>query len=68
MLDNYYQKAYNKDKDDPYIWFRLGKCYYFGHGVERDKNRAYDFIKMSIEKGFTDAQNFYNEYFVDRNY
>ena len=59
----HYQKAYEVDKEDPYIWFRLGRCYYFGHGVERDTNRAYDFISLAKNKDFSDAVQFYDEYF-----
>lgn len=59
----HYQKAYEVDKEDPYIWFRLGRCYYFGHGVERDTNRAYDFISLAKNKDFIDAIQFYDEYF-----
>lgn len=62
-----FQKSYELNQEDPYIWFRLGRCYYFGHGVERDVNRAYDFISLAKNEDFSDAVRFYDEYFKDRN-
>jgi len=57
-----YQKAYEINDTDPYIWFRLGRCYYFGHGVEKDEKKAYEFINLARNDGFNDAKNFYEEY------
>lgn len=62
----YYQKSYEIFPENDYIWFRLGRCYYFGHGVERDVDRAYDFISLAQKKGNGDAIDFYEEYFKNR--
>ena len=61
-----YQKSYEIFQENPYIWYRLGRCYYFGYGVERDVNRAYDFISQAKADNFPEAIDFYEEYFKNR--
>lgn len=57
------QKAYELFQENPYVWYRLGRCYYFGNGVERDVERAYDFLSQAANKDFKDAKEFIEEYF-----
>lgn len=61
-----YQKAYEIFPENPYAWYRLGRCYYFGHGVERDINRAYDFMSLAAEKDFNEAKEFIRKHFPDK--
>lgn len=49
-----YQKA--ASKGDAYAMWRLGQCYDNGNGVERDKKKAYEWIKKAAEKGCVEAK------------
>lgn len=57
-----YLKA-SKIKMTKSLQFALGRCYYFGHGVEQDKEKAHDLIYLSAKKGYKPAINFINEFF-----
>ena len=59
----HYSKSYELFSDNGYIEFRLGRCYYFGHGVEMDSNKAYVFLTSAKNKDFSDAKEFLNEHF-----
>ena len=61
-----YNKSYEFFKENPYIWYRLGRCYYFGNGVERDINRAFDFMSQAAQDDFDEAKDFIETYFKNR--
>ena len=43
--------------------YRLGRCYYFGHGIEENKEKAKQYIYSSKKEEYEAAINFYNEFF-----
>lgn len=63
---NYYTTALRKAKDNgfsyflPDIEYRIGKCYYGGNGVERDKELACGFLKAALDKYETRTNDPYN--------
>jgi len=42
---------------DPVFQHRVGNCYYWGDGIERNYAEAVKWYKLSAEQGYADAQN-----------
>ena len=45
------------------IYHRLGRCYFFGHGVKEDKAKAKEYMYISMNEKYKPAIDFYNEFF-----
>lgn len=52
----------NEIADNAAVQHRLGRCYYFGHGVNEDKKKAYDYIYQAIQDDYEPAKEFYEEF------
>ena len=62
MAFEYYKKSYDLEQISSNC-FKLGRCYFFGHGVEEDKVKAKSLIKLAVQDGYESAKKFYEEYF-----
>jgi len=51
------QKPESNDFSDPESQFKLGQAFRLGLGVEKNSNEAFEWIKKSAGKGYSEAQN-----------
>ena len=58
----WYMKSFELGKTNS-IYHRLGRCYFFGHGVNQDKAKAKEYIYLSIQEDYEPAKRFYDEFF-----
>lgn len=58
----WYMKSFELAKTNS-IYHRLGRCYFFGHGVNQDKAKAKEYMYISIQEDYESAIDFYNEFF-----
>ena len=58
----WYMKSFELEKTST-IYHRLGRCYFFGHGVKEDKAKAKEYMYISMNEKYKPAIDFYNEFF-----
>lgn len=58
----WYMKSFELGKTNS-IYHRLGRCYYFGHGVNQDKDKAKEYMYISVQEDYEPAKRFYDEFF-----
>ena len=44
------------EQECPEAQYKLGRCYFFGVGVERDENKAVEWYFKAAEQGNAEAQ------------
>ena len=47
-------------------YYKLGICYFYGRGVEKDNLKAKENIKIAAESNYVTAQKFYQEFFENK--
>ena len=62
-----YDKAYScytiLENISSSIQYKIGRCYFFGHGVEMDKAKGHELIYLSAKANYKPALKFLNEFF-----
>ena len=58
----WYMKSFELGKTNS-IYHRLGRCYYFGHGVNHDNDKAKEYMYISVQEDYEPAKRFYDEFF-----
>ena len=58
-----YEKALSLYDKSTSLKFKVGRCYHFGHGVQQDKETAYDLLYLSAKDEYDPAIEFLKEFY-----